>query len=165
MSTDRAQPAIAGCDGVGARSWARPCASSSPKRCVTRAGSNGFDWMSTASWMCRRSADAAPSADHSEQTPPSGTITRLGAQLARVDAGVHGPGAAVGEDHEVARVVALLHRHLADEVGHLVLDHAGGARGRLDQAQAEPRGEGLEAPARPRHVELQPPAQEVSGSR
>src|SRR5207244_11590903 len=52
----------------------------------------------------------------------------LGAQLARVDARVHGPGAAVGEDHAVAWIVALLHSGLADQVGHLVLDHADGAR-------------------------------------
>src|SRR5437764_889055 len=45
---------------------------------------------------------------------------RLGAELARVDAGVHRPRAAVSEDGEVARVVALVHGDLPDEVGHLV---------------------------------------------
>src|SRR2546422_173550 len=57
------------------RSCVRPRSSSSAKRSITRAGSNGLDWMSTASYIWRRSAEAAPSADHSEHSPPSGTTT------------------------------------------------------------------------------------------
>src|SRR5438034_1348889 len=40
---------------------------------------------------------------------------RFGAELARVDAGMHRPRASVGEDGEVARVVALVHGDLPDE--------------------------------------------------
>ena len=56
------------------------------------------------------------------------------AELAREDAGVRGPRAAEGEQHEIARIEAFLHRHLADHVGHLQLDDAadpGGAFHRI----------------------------------
>src|SRR5437879_1748487 len=69
----------------------------------------------------------------------------LGSQLTRVHAGVHGPGAPVREDHAIARIVALLHGGLPDQIRHLVLDHADGAGGRLDEAEAERRGDRLEA--------------------
>src|SRR2546427_2030503 len=85
------------------------------------------------------------------------------AQLARGDAGVHGTGATVGEDHAVARIVALLHRGLPDQVRHLVLDHADGAGGGLDEAEAEPRGDRLQARPRAVLIEPQPAAEEVAG--
>src|SRR5205809_307963 len=87
----------------------------------------------------------------------------LSAQLARIHAGVHGTGATVGEDHAVARIVALLHRGLPDQVRHLVLDHADGAGGGLDEAEAEPRGDRLQARPRAVLIEPQPTAEEVAG--
>src|SRR5262249_14359102 len=87
----------------------------------------------------------------------------LRAQLARVDAGVHGAGAAVRKDHAVARIVALLHGRFPDQVRHLVLDHADGAGGRLDEAEAEPRGDGLQARTRAVLIEAQPTTEEVPG--
>ena len=56
----------------------------------------------------------------------------LYAELAREHARVRRPGATEGEEHEVARIEAFLHRHLADDVGHVQLDDAADARGGLD---------------------------------
>ena len=44
---------------------------------------------------------------------------RLRPDVVAVEGGVGRPGAAVGDEHELARVVALLDRRLADQVGHL----------------------------------------------
>ena len=65
-------------------------------------------------------AEGRPQRAHAAE----GHDERLGPELPRVHARVHGPRAAVGEHREVAGVVALVDGDLADEVGHLVLDHA-----------------------------------------
>ena len=59
------------------------------------------------------------------------------AQLAREHAGVRRSGAAEREQHEVARIEAFLHRHLADHVGHLQLDDAADAGGGFHGGQAD----------------------------
>src|SRR6185503_4850134 len=65
------------------------------------------------------------------------------------------------EDGEVARVIALVHGDLPDEIGHLVLHHARRAARRLDHAHAEPPGDRLEAQHRGVSVEAQPAAEKV----
>ncbi len=74
-----------------------------------------------------------------------------------------GPAPAVGEHDEVTGIVALLDGDLADEIGHLVLDHAGGATGRLDDPQAEAAGQRRQAGQGRLAIQAQAPSQELLG--
>ena len=86
---------------------------------------------------------------------------RLGPELPRVDAGVHRPRAAIGEDGEVAWIIALVDGDLPDQVGHLVLDDPRRSARRLDHAHAEPLGDRLEALPRGAPIETEPAAEKV----
>ena len=62
---------------------------------------------------------------------------------ARPRADVQRSAAAVGEEHELARVVAVLDRHLAHQVGHVRVDDLDDSPRGLDDVQAQRRGDAL----------------------
>src|SRR5262249_42313203 len=79
------------------------------------------------------------------------------------DARVHGAGTAVREHDAVARIVALLNGRLADQIGHLMLDHPRRTGCSLDQAHAELGRDRLQALPRAFGVELQTTPEKIVG--
>ena len=77
---------------------------------------------------------------------------------------MHRPGAAGGDERQLARVVPALDRDVLRAGGHVEVDHLGHRRGRLDRAEAErPRDAALDGLAGPLERELHPAAEEVVG--
>ena len=85
------------------------------------------------------------------------------AELAREDAGVRGPRAAEGEQHEIARIEAFFHRHLADHVGHLQLDDAADPGGALRCIHSQGFCKPADGIYRCPFIQLNLPAREVVG--
>src|SRR4029079_5636853 len=84
----------------------------------------------------------------------------LDAELAREHAGMRGARAAAREEHEVARIEPLLHRHLADDVRHLEFGDARDAGGGLVQAEPERPRDALDGGCGLGAIEIFTPARE-----
>ena len=84
------------------------------------------------------------------------------AEIAGDAPGMHRPGAAEGEQHEIAQVVPTHGGNGLDRLFHLHVDDAHDAFGRVGRAQAErARHLGLDRGARLGGVEPHPPAEEI----
>ena len=82
-------------------------------------------------------------ADGAEQAGHRRHEHRRDAEIVGEPAGVDGPGAAVGDDREVARVAALLGRDRPQRPGHARVRDAVDAVGRLEQREPERLGDAL----------------------
>ena len=110
----------------------------------------------------RMSASSRPSA---ENTPGyCGTISLRDAEQARDGRRVQRPGAAEGEEREVARVVAALERDHLDRARHVLVRDLDDRRRRA-RAASRPRRSACSSIARRRRavVEAHPPGEEVLG--
>ena len=122
---------------AAARAAPRGCA----RRRPCRAPSSGWLSVLTKSW--RRSATRQPSA--LVRPGRAGTST-FGRPSSRASAdGVQRPGAAEGEQREVARVVAARQRHHADRAGHVGVGEPEHGRGRAAGVEPERRGRSASA--------------------
>ena len=84
------------------------------------------------------------------------------AKLGAIADAVRGTGAAIGEQHEIARIVAAPDRDFAQRVGHVGVDHVADAGGGGFDAHAERLGDLLvDRGGRRLEIELHAPAEEI----
>ena len=85
-------------------------------------------------------------------------------QFGRQHPGVGGPCAAIGEEGEIAGIIAALHAHAAQEIGHARIENLADAPGGFDGAEAQwPRHLLVNRAPRRLHIERHPPADEIAG--
>ena len=84
------------------------------------------------------------------------------AKLGAIADAMRGTGAAVGEQHEIARIVAAPDRDFAQRVGHVAVDHAADAGGGGFDAHAERFGDLIaDRGGRALEIELHAAAEEI----